>query len=115
MRQARCRDNFVCGIRLEVQRPQVQADLTRDGPDLQSIHCSRKSIMAETVCNPAELTQLRDFPEDNDGDTPLRICGEGLSLARCETSLERSDQNMSVQIQHPKQLQLKIGRPLGSI
>jgi len=115
VRHARCRDNFVGGIGLEVQCPKVQADLARNGPDLQSIHRSRKSIIVEAVLDAPQLMQLRDFPEDNGRDAPFRISREDVSFACGEASVERFDQNMSVQIQHPKQLQLKTDRPVDLI
>ena len=52
MRQARSRNDFVGGIGLKVQRSNVQADLARNGPDLQSIHGSRKSVIVESVLDP---------------------------------------------------------------
>ena len=59
--------------------------------------------------------QLHELPEDNGRNTPFRICGKDVSLVWGEASVERFDQNMSVQIQHPKQLRLKRDRPVDSI
>ncbi len=59
--------------------------------------------------------QFRDLPQHDGRNTPFRICGEDVSFVWCETSVERFDQNMSVQIQHPKQLQSKRDRPVDSI
>lgn len=115
MCQTRGRNDFVRGIRLEIQRSEIQADLARNGPDLYPVHSSRKSVIVEAVLDPPELMQLRDLPEDNGRDTPFRICGEDVSFVWCEASVEGFDQNMSVQIQHPKQLQLKIDRPVDPI
>ena len=114
MRQTRCRDDFVGGIGLEVQRAEVQAHLARDRPDMHLVHCGGEGFMVEPVRQASKLMQFRDFPEDNGRDTPFRIFGEDVSLAWCETSLERFDQNMSVQIQHPKQLQPKRDRLVDS-
>jgi len=115
MRDARCRDNFVGGIGLEVQRSKVQADLPRNGPDLYAVHGSRKRLILEAVLDAPERMQLRDLPEDDGRDTPFRICGEDVSFVQGEASVERLDQNMSVQIQHPKQLRLKRDRPVDLI
>ena len=115
MRQTRCRNDFVGGIGLEVQRAEIQADLARNGPDMHLVHRSGESFIVESVGEPSELMQFRDLPQDDRRDTPFRICGEDVSFAWCETSLERFDQNMSVQIQHPKQLQSKRDRPVDPI
>jgi len=112
VRQTCCSNDFARWIGLEVQRSKLQADLARDGPDLYPVYCSRKSIMVEAVLNPPELMQLGDLPEDNGRNTPFRISREDVSFVRGEASVERFDQNMSVQIQHPKQLQLKRDRPV---
>src|SRR5581483_1217008 len=115
MRQTCGRDNFIGRIRLEVQRAEIQADLARNGPDMDLVHCGGESLMVEAIGQPSKLMQFGDLPQDDGGNAPFRIVGEDVSLAWCETSLERFDQNMSVQIQHPKQLQSKRDRPVDSI
>ena len=114
MRQTRGRDDLVGRIGLEIQRAEIQAHLARNGPDMHLIHRSGERFIVESVHQASKLMQFRDFPEDDGRDTPFRIFGENASLAWCETSLERFDQNMSVQIQHPKQLQSKRDRLLAS-
>jgi len=110
MRQTCGRDNFIRGIRLKVQQAKIQAHLARDGPDMDLVHCAGESLMVEAIGQSSKLMQFGDLPQDNGGNTPLRIVGEDVSLAWRETSLQRFDQNMSVQIQHPKQRQLKRDR-----
>ena len=114
MGQARCGDKFVRGIGLEIQRSKVQTDLARDGPDMDPVQCGRECFMVQPVGQAPELVQFRDFPQHDCRDTPLRICAEDVSLAWRDTSRERFDQNMSVQIQHSKQLQSKRDRPVDS-
>lgn len=103
------------GIGMKVHRPKVQADLARNGPDLYLVQCGRESFIVESVPYSTELMQPGDLPEDYGGDIPFRICGEHVSFVWREASVERFDQNMSVQIQHPKQLRLKRDRPVDSI
>jgi len=115
MRQTRGRNDFVSVIGLEVQRPKIHANLPRNGPNLHAVHRCTESFVVESVPYSAELMQLSDLPEDDRRDTPFSICGENVSFVWRETSVERFDQNMSVQIQHPKQLQLKRDPPADSI
>ena len=115
MRQTRRRDDFVNGIGLEVQRPEIQANLPRNRPNLHPVYRGDESFVIESVLDSAELMQFRDLPQHDSRNTPFRIFGEDVSLVWCETSVERFDQNMSVQIQHPKQLQSKRDRPVDSI
>ena len=102
MRDASCRDNFVRRIGLKVHRAEVPADLARNGPDMHLVQCGSEGFIVQSISESAELMQLRDLPQDDGRDAPFRICGENVSFAPCETSVEGFDQNMSVQIQHPK-------------
>jgi hypothetical protein len=114
MRQTCGRDNFIGGIGLKVQHAKIQAHLARNGPDMDLVHRGGEGLMVEAIGQPSQLMQFRDLPQDDGRDAPFRIVGEDVSLAWCETSLERFDQNMSVQIQHAKQLQSKRDRLVDS-
>jgi hypothetical protein len=46
MRQARCRDNFVRGIGLEVERPKAQADWRVMGQICKPIHGSPQASLS---------------------------------------------------------------------
>jgi hypothetical protein len=48
VRQTRGRNDFVSGIGLEIQRPETQANLPGDGPDLHPIHCPAENFVVES-------------------------------------------------------------------
>jgi len=114
MRQTRGGDDFIGGIGVEVQPGNIQADLPRDWPDMDLIQRRREGFIIQPVCQTPKLMEFCNFPQYNCRNTLLRVCGEDVSFACGETSFERFDQNVSVQIQHPKQLQSKTDRPLDS-
>lgn len=88
MRQTRGRNDFVRGIGLEIQPPEVQADLAGNGPDMLAVDCSREGFIVESISNAAKLMQFDNLPEDDLRDTPFRISGENVSFSWGEIPVE---------------------------
>jgi len=110
MSQIRSGDDLVGRIRLKIESAHVQAHLAGDGPNMHLVQCCGERLMIEALSKATQLIQFRNIPEDNRRNAPLRIFGEDGSLVRGDACLEGLDENMNVQIEHPKQLQSKRDR-----
>ena len=55
--------------------------------------------VVEVHLDPAQLDELRDLPEDDGGDRPLRV-GEQLPLVSGQFSAQGVDEDMGVEVQH---------------
>jgi hypothetical protein len=113
MSQTRSGDDLVGRIRLKIESAHVHAHLAGDGPNMHLVQCCGERLMIEAILKATQLIQFRNLPEDNRRNALVRIFGEDGSLVRGDACFEGLDEKMSVQIEHPRQLQSKRDRHPG--
>lgn len=97
MNDARGRDELVGGVSLEIKTGGLDGNSEIDRPDVERRQRSHNFSILQIHRYPAELDELREFPEHDRRDAP-RIAGKYSSFLSCDFASKSKNQNVTVQV-----------------
>ena len=99
MHDACRRDQFICRITTKVETGRSASDGQVERPHVKARKSASHISVIQIQRDSPELSELRQFPEDDGSDAP-RLSGQQLSLARSQVTPQCVNQDVRVKIQH---------------